>query len=199
MSTSNTKTTYKEKSQYAILSHNFFSAKEGTIAFKDSRISFTDYDGNILVDLEIADIQEYKQYNFSLSLITSNRKYRFIFFPSNPKKSRKNILMFALHPGSRLGILERQVNDSGIMGWVRLLVKNGVHDARRNSFAYSLLFVIVPILIFASLALFGNITAVNATSTPRSYTELLVELVIIGVSFAGFAYVFKSIRKNNAK
>lgn len=197
MSTNNTETTPKEKSQYVILSYNPFKAKKGTLTLKNNRISFTDYDGNTTLDVAITDIQKYKHNTLNLDLFTSGKRYKFSFVPSDQKKLQRNTWSIVLHPGiSKLSVIERQVDESGIMTWVRLLKKLGVPDGRRNGFAYSLLFVIFPVLIFTSIALYGNLAGLNATSAPRSYTELLVELMIVMGCFAGFAYVIKTIRKN---
>lgn len=199
MNKSNTKTAPKEKSQYAILSYNLFKAKKGTLALKDNRLSFTDYDEQKLVDVAIADIRKYKQYYRNLKLYTSSGRYKFVFMPADEKKLRKEALRDAYYAFTSpfwAGYWDKHVRDSGIMAWKRILDKDGIPDGRRNVFAYSLLFVIFPVLIFTLLALFGNITGAGAESAPRSYPELLIEVIIIGACFAGLAYVINTIRKN---
>ena len=201
MNKTSSKSKQKEKSQYAFFSYNLFNAREGTLSLSHGHLLFKDMSGETLVDIPVEQITKYKQRFIMLHIFTQAGRYKFTFIPgNNPKQFRKNALFLALRSGTAmLSAREQMTSDSKIMTWVRALDKLGVRNGRRNSFAYSLLFVIFPILIFTSLALYGNIAGLNATSVPRSYTELVFELIIVGTCFAGFAYVFKTIRKNNAK
>jgi hypothetical protein len=83
--TSDTPTQPRSKSQDVLFRVRLRDNRKGTLRLEGNRLTFTEFSGQILLDIQTTDIKNVKQWSTTLKIVTAGKKYYLLFVPLTTK------------------------------------------------------------------------------------------------------------------